>query len=71
MDDGTAVEGGDILEGIDIIMGAAGPAMGDDEGQLAALQRTGNAIPGAIIAKGQIGFVGCDFAHGRLHLLAS
>ena len=36
VDHGPAIERGDILEGIDIVMRAAWPAMRDDQRQLAA-----------------------------------
>jgi len=59
VDDGVTT-GGDVLEGIDVIMGAAGTAVDDHQRCTARGQVAGDAIPGLIGAEGRKPFA--DFS---------
>ncbi len=53
VDHGMAA-GGDVLEGVDIIVGASGAAVDNHQGSAAARQVTGDAVPGLVSAKRRI-----------------
>ncbi|MCY1458569.1 hypothetical protein D9M71_759650 [compost metagenome] len=62
MDDRVAT-GRDILVGIDIIVGAARPAMQDDQRGATTIQVTRDAVPGLIVAERGKTFMRFDEFH--------